>query len=112
MGNVQCRRSGYRREGDLPLHQRAVDGAGRSGLVLRDPLDVADDIEERTADLGAGASRSGARAGHGGVDDVDTSVFPDTKRRSYVLPIKKQVRLAEGIDDGDAVTIALTLVDN
>lgn len=76
------------------------------------PFDVADDIEERTAPTrrrGFGSVRVQVTVGS---TTWDTSVFPDTKRRSYVLPIKKQVRLAEGIDDGDAVTIALTLVDN
>ncbi|WP_436793855.1 DUF1905 domain-containing protein [Actinospongicola halichondriae] len=40
-----------------------------------------------------------------------TSVFPDSKRSAYILPMKKAVRKAEGIDDGDTVSIGLELVD-
>ena len=40
-----------------------------------------------------------------------TSVFPDSHRGSYVLPIKKAVRHAEDLDDGDQVTVTLRLLD-
>lgn len=36
-----------------------------------------------------------------------TSVFPDSKLGTYVLPVKKQVRQAEGLEDGDEVTVQL-----
>ncbi len=36
-----------------------------------------------------------------------TSIFPDTKRGTYVLPIKKAVRVAEGLTEGDVVTVVL-----
>lgn len=36
-----------------------------------------------------------------------TSVFPDRNSGSYVMPVKKAVRVAEGIDAGDEVTIEL-----
>ena len=39
-----------------------------------------------------------------------TSVFPDTKVGSYVLPVKRAVREAEGVDVGDEVEIELTVV--
>ena len=39
-----------------------------------------------------------------------TSRFPDTKAASYVLPVKKAVRLAEALDDGSSVVVRLTLV--
>ncbi|MFN8020386.1 MAG: DUF1905 domain-containing protein [Acidimicrobiales bacterium] len=38
------------------------------------------------------------------------SIFPDSKRRTYVLPIKKPIRVAEGFDAGDTVTVELTVV--
>lgn len=46
-----------------------------------------------------------------GASSWQTSVFPDSKSGSYVLPVKKAVRLKEGIGDGDIVNVALELVD-
>ena len=40
-----------------------------------------------------------------------TSVFPDSHRGSYVLPVKKAVRQAEDLDDGDPVTVTLHVLD-
>ena len=40
-----------------------------------------------------------------------TSVFPDSKQGSYVLPLKKAVRTAEGIEEGDDVDVALEGLD-
>ncbi|MEZ5215838.1 MAG: DUF1905 domain-containing protein [Ilumatobacteraceae bacterium] len=63
------------------------------------PDDIADEIEERC----------GARAGGFGSVRVEvtvgsttwsTSVFPDSKRSTYILPVKAAVRKAEGLHDG------------
>jgi hypothetical protein len=40
-----------------------------------------------------------------------TSVFPSSADGPYVLPVKKAVRTAEGVDVGDAVVIALEVVE-
>jgi hypothetical protein len=40
-----------------------------------------------------------------------TSVFPDSARGCYVLPIKQAVRKAESIDVGEIVTVTLELLD-
>jgi hypothetical protein len=40
-----------------------------------------------------------------------TSIFPDSKRRTYVLPIKKPIRTAEGLSAGSTATIELTVVE-
>jgi hypothetical protein len=40
-----------------------------------------------------------------------TSIFPDTKAKSYVLPVKKAVRAAEGLEDGARVDIALAVLE-
>ncbi len=73
------------------------------------PFAVADDIAElvdgRTA-RGFGSVRVHVRVG---ATAWDTSVFPDSKARSYVLPVKKSVRTAERLDDGSAVTVELDL---
>lgn len=39
-----------------------------------------------------------------------TSLFPSKEMGAYVLPIKKAVRQAEGIDAGDVATITVELV--
>ena len=40
-----------------------------------------------------------------------TSVFPDGARGCYVLPLKKAVRTAEGIEVGRPVTLSVEPVD-
>lgn len=40
-----------------------------------------------------------------------TSIFPDAARRTYVLPVKKAVRAAEGLVVGGGVHVRLRLVD-
>jgi hypothetical protein len=40
-----------------------------------------------------------------------TSVFPDSGSGSYVLPVKKAVRQAEQLDDGDEVQVELDLLE-
>jgi hypothetical protein len=39
-----------------------------------------------------------------------TSIFADTKRATYVLPVTKLVRAAEGLADGEACSVELTVV--
>lgn len=41
----------------------------------------------------------------------ETSIFPDKQSGCYLLPLKAQVRRAEGIGDGDEVKVVLTLAD-
>lgn len=40
-----------------------------------------------------------------------TSIFPSKEARTYVLPVKQQVRRAEEVDAGDTVTVDLTVLD-
>lgn len=40
-----------------------------------------------------------------------TSIFPDGGRRAYVLPLKRAVREAEGIGDGDVVQVEVDVID-
>ena len=42
---------------------------------------------------------------HIGDSTWKTSVFPDSKLGTYVLPIKKQIRLSEGLAEGDEVSV-------
>jgi hypothetical protein len=38
-----------------------------------------------------------------------TSIFPD-KDGTFLLPLKKEVRIREGIEDGDTLTIVLSII--
>jgi len=40
-----------------------------------------------------------------------TSVFPDSGSGGYVLPVKKAVRKAEELDDGDLVEVRLDVLE-
>jgi hypothetical protein len=40
-----------------------------------------------------------------------TSIFPDAKRGTYVLPVKKPVRVAERLVAGDRVPVALVVLE-
>ena len=39
-----------------------------------------------------------------------TSIFPDKRSGTYVLPLKAAVRRAEGIDAGDTVSFTLAII--
>jgi hypothetical protein len=75
------------------------------------PHDVADDIDEITLDTrrGFGSVRVEATVGS---TTWRTSIFPDTKSESFVLPVKQAVRLAEGLGDGSPVVVILAIVDD
>jgi hypothetical protein len=74
------------------------------------PVEISDDITDLTA---------GRRRGFGsvrvkvtvGATSWRTSVFPDRKAGTFLLPVKKQVRDAEGLAHGADVAIALELLD-
>ncbi|HEX9260729.1 MAG TPA: DUF1905 domain-containing protein [Acidimicrobiales bacterium] len=71
------------------------------------PFDVADQIEERASrrtQRGFGSVRVEVTIG---ASSWSTSVFPDKNVESYVLPVKKQVRAAENIGEGEVVTVHL-----
>lgn len=73
------------------------------------PEDAADDIRERFAGQrrGFGSVRVHVRVGE---TTWDTSIFPDSKSGTYVLPMKRLVRDREGLAEGDDVTIHLEVV--
>lgn len=72
------------------------------------PHDVSDEIEERTASTkrGFGSVRVEVTVGS---TTWQTSVFPDSKAKSYVLPVKKAVRNAERLAEGQAFEVTLQL---
>jgi hypothetical protein len=74
------------------------------------PHDVADDIDEITGDTRRvfGSVRVEVTIGS---STWNTSIFPDTKSESFVLPVKRAVRVAQDLDDGTPVDVRLVLVD-
>lgn len=40
-----------------------------------------------------------------------TSLFPDNKRATYLLPVKKAVRKQQGLTDGSRATVKIKLVN-
>ncbi|KRE66221.1 hypothetical protein ASG92_16415 [Arthrobacter sp. Soil736] len=72
------------------------------------PEDLADDIREESAAFrrGFGSVKVTASiAGH----QWQTSLFPESRSRSYVLPVKKAIRTAARISAGDEVEVVLSL---
>jgi hypothetical protein len=72
------------------------------------PTDVADEIADLTdgTTRGFGSIRVHVRAGS---SRWSTSLFPSKQNATYVLPVKKAVRRAEGLDDGDLIDVEITL---
>ena len=72
------------------------------------PEDVADDIEAEHGHRakGFGSLRVDVRVG---TSAWSTSIFPDSKRGTYVLPVKKQVRVAERLVAGAPAKVSLVV---
>ena len=74
------------------------------------PTDVADEVLERGAGVARGFGSLRVRVSVG-TSVWTTSIFPDDKAGTYVLPVKKAVRTAQGVDAGDRVGVRLELLD-
>jgi hypothetical protein len=73
------------------------------------PAEVADEIEDLPEPgRGFGSRRVEVTIG---ATTWCTSVFPSAEHRSFVLPVKKAVRTAEGLDDDARVRVTLRLID-
>lgn len=74
------------------------------------PTDIADEIDELTAPFarGFGSVRVEVTVGR---TVWRTSIFPSRPQQTYVLPIKKAVRRAEGLKPGDTARVRIELVD-
>ena len=81
------------------------DGPGAWHFVSL-PADDADEIDESYGPV-AGGFGSVRVAVTVGATTWSTSLFPDKQRGTYVLPVKKAVRQAEGLVAGAPVTVAL-----
>lgn len=74
------------------------------------PDGLADDIEAEHGHRAAGFGSIRVEVTIGATT-WRTSIFPDSKRRTYILPVKKEVRRAEDLAAGSPVEVGLTIVD-
>jgi hypothetical protein len=72
------------------------------------PADLAEEIRDRVPHRGFGSVRVTV---HVGESRWQTSLFPDTKSKSYVLPVKQQVRRANDLLAGDPVDVRLVVAE-
>jgi len=71
------------------------------------PEDITDDIEDSVSLRGGFGSISVHVTL--GTSNWSTSLFPDSRRKAFILPIKKEIRRAEQVAAGDRVTIELAI---
>lgn len=74
------------------------------------PPEISADITDLTAGIrrGFGSVRVAVTVGS---TSWRTSIFPDSKTGTYLLPMKKAVRAAEHLDTGDDVRAQVEIVD-
>ncbi len=74
------------------------------------PSDVSEEVRLQSGEpRGFGSVRVSVEAG---TSRWDTSVFPDDSGSGcFVLPVKKAVRTAEGVGEGDELTVTLRVRD-
>lgn len=73
------------------------------------PVEIADDIRDRTpVRRGFGSVRVEATVGP---VTWKTSLFPESKTGSFVLPMKKDVRARNDLEPGDMASVRLTILD-
>ena len=93
----------FRFRSELWLHQGEA-----AWFFLTIPVEVAAEIDIANArePRGFGSIRVNVTVG---ATTWATSIFPDSKRGTYILPVKKAVRKAEGLTDRDEIDVMLKL---
>jgi hypothetical protein len=74
------------------------------------PTEASEEIRDRAGGLRRGFGSLRVRVTVGG-STWTTSIFPDSARGCFVLPIKRAVRKAEALDAGDIATVTVELID-
>jgi hypothetical protein len=74
------------------------------------PADASEEIRDQAGGPRRGFGSLRVRVTVGG-STWTTSIFPDSASGLYVLPIKRRVREAEGLDAGDRTTVIVELID-
>jgi len=71
------------------------------------PFEVSDEIDETAPSKGFGSIRVEVTIGS---STWQTSVFPSKEEKTFVLPVKKAVRVKEGLVEGKACDVRLRAV--
>lgn len=95
----------YRFTAPLWIWEASGDGSWHFLTVPEEAADEIKAIAEGSPRRGFGSVRVEATLG---ASTWRTSIFPG--QGAYVLPVKKAVRSAAGIEEGDDVDIAITLL--
>jgi hypothetical protein len=74
------------------------------------PVEASEEIREVTDGPRRGFGAVRVRVTVGGSTWM-TSIFPDSARGCYVLPVKRAIRKAEALDTGDVANVTVELVD-
>lgn len=74
------------------------------------PVEESEEIRELTGSRRRGFGSVRVRVEVGG-SAWATSIFPDKASGAYVLPVKKAVRRAEGVEAGDTAKFRVEIVD-
>ncbi|MFE2109533.1 DUF1905 domain-containing protein [Kitasatospora sp. NPDC059463] len=74
------------------------------------PVEASEEIRDVAAGPRRGFGSLRVRVTLGG-SAWQTSIFPDRTRGCYVLPVKRAVRTAEGLEPGDTTAVTVELLD-
>jgi hypothetical protein len=83
---------------------------GESWTFVTLPVEASEEIRDLTDGLRRGFGSVRVRAAIGG-SSWQTSIFPDSSRNAYVLPVKRAIRTAESLDAGDTATVTVEVLD-
>ncbi|MDG4821354.1 DUF1905 domain-containing protein [Asanoa sp. WMMD1127] len=81
-----------------------------SWVFVTVPAEASAEIRDRTAGVRRGFGSVRVRVSIGG-SGWRTSVFPDSASGCYVLPLKRAVRRAEGLDVGSVARVAVEIIE-
>ncbi len=73
------------------------------------PAEASEEIRDHTAGHARGFGAVRVRVTIGATT-WQTSIFPDAARGTYVLPVKKAVRRAESLEEGDRAAVRVELI--
>lgn len=85
------------------------EAAPDSWVFVAVPAEVSDEIADETEGRAGGFGSVRVRVAIGATG-WETSLFPSKELGAYVLPVKKQVRRAEGLEPGDVATLSLEVL--
>lgn len=74
------------------------------------PAEASAEIRDRAGGQRRGFGSLRVRASIG-ASSWTTSIFPDSTRDAFVLPVKRAIRTAEALDAGDIATVTVELID-